>query len=109
MTMDGFAYDEELRSPQPGEPDHPADPSDPQDDDEEATPRPTSSRWTDSIRNRLFKARTLIISGEVNQKLASEVIGQLLALDAESDDVITVFINSQGGHVESGDTIHDMI
>ncbi len=107
--MDGFAYDDELRNPQPGEPDHPADPSEPQDEDEEATPRPTSSRWTDSIRNRLFKARTMIISGEVNQKLASEVIGQLLALDAESDDVITVFINSQGGHVESGDTIHDMI
>jgi ATP-dependent Clp protease protease subunit len=110
MMMDGFGYDDELRNPRtPGEPDHPADPSEPQDDDDEATPRPTSSRWTDSIRNRLFKARTLIISGEVNQKLASEVMGQLLALDAESNDVITVFINSQGGHVESGDTIHDMV
>ncbi len=28
---------------------------------------------------------------------------------AESDDEITVFINSQGGHVEAGDTIHDML
>jgi ATP-dependent Clp protease, protease subunit len=72
--------------------------------------RPTASRWTDSIRNRLFRARTLIISGEVNQKLASEVTGQLLAMTAESaEDPITVFINSQGGHVESGDTIHDMV
>lgn len=108
--MDGFGYDEELRTPQtPGEPDQPGQPGEPQEEEEEATPRPTASRWTDSIRNRLFKARTLIISGEVNQKLASEVIGQLLALDAESDEVITVFINSQGGHVESGDTIHDMM
>ena len=34
---------------------------------------------------------------------------QLTVLSAESDDPITIFINSQGGHVESGDTIHDMI
>jgi hypothetical protein len=25
------------------------------------------------------------------------------------DDPITIYINSQGGHVESGDTIHDMV
>src|SRR6185437_7218114 len=33
----------------------------------------------------------------------------MLALQYESDDPITIFINSQGGHVESGDTIYDMI
>lgn len=64
---------------------------------------------TDPIRERLFRSRTLVISGEVNQRLASSVIAQLLALAAESDEPITIFINSQGGHVESGDTIHDMI
>jgi ATP-dependent Clp protease, protease subunit len=64
---------------------------------------------TDPIRERLFKSRTLIISGEVNQKLAASVTAQLLALSAESSEPITIFINSQGGHVESGDTIHDMI
>jgi ATP-dependent Clp protease protease subunit len=64
---------------------------------------------TDPIRERLFNSRTLIISGEVNQKLASSVTAQLLALASASDDPITLFINSQGGHVESGDTIHDMI
>jgi ATP-dependent Clp protease, protease subunit len=64
---------------------------------------------TDPIRERLFKSRTLIISGEVNQKLASSVTAQLLALAADSHEPITIFINSQGGHVESGDTIHDMI
>jgi ATP-dependent Clp protease, protease subunit len=64
---------------------------------------------TDPIRERLFKSRTLIIAGEVNQKLASSVTAQLLALASVSDEPITIFINSQGGHVESGDTIHDMI
>src|SRR5690606_22844324 len=58
---------------------------------------------------RLFKNRTIIISGEVNQRLASSVIAQLLAMASESEEPINIFINSQGGHVESGDTIHDMI
>ena len=64
---------------------------------------------SETLRERLFKARTLIISGEVNQQLAAQVISQLLAMDAEAAKPITIYINSQGGHVESGDTIHDMI
>jgi ATP-dependent Clp protease protease subunit len=73
---------------------------------EEAPPRPLAS---DPITERLLRARTIIISGEINQKLAASVIGQLLAMASESDDDVTVFINSQGGHVEAGDTIHDMM
>lgn len=62
-----------------------------------------------SLEERLFRARTILIYGGINQKLAETVSARLLALSAESDDPITIYINSQGGHVESGDTIHDMI
>ena len=68
-----------------------------------------AASMTDAVRDRLFKSRTLIISGEINQRLVSHVMGQLLAMAADADDPITIFINSQGGHVESGDTIHDVI
>ncbi|HEU4642751.1 MAG TPA: ATP-dependent Clp protease proteolytic subunit [Gemmatimonadaceae bacterium] len=61
------------------------------------------------LTDRLLRARTVVISGEVTQRLAAGVMAQLLALSAESDEPITLFINSQGGHVEAGDTIHDMI
>ena len=61
------------------------------------------------VAERLFKARTVVISGEINQKVAANVISQLLALAAESNEDITCYINSQGGHVEAGDTIHDMV
>jgi ATP-dependent Clp protease, protease subunit len=64
---------------------------------------------TESLRERLFKSRTLIISGEVNQQLAAQVISQLLAMDVDSNKPVKIYINSQGGHVESGDTIHDII
>jgi ATP-dependent Clp protease, protease subunit len=63
----------------------------------------------DPISERMLRARTIIISGEITQKLAASVSGQLLALAAESESDITVFINSQGGHVEAGDTIHDLM
>ena len=67
------------------------------------------SALMDPMSPKLFKARTVIISGEINQAVAARTMTQLLALGAESDKQITVFINSQGGHVEAGDTIHDML
>jgi len=78
-------------------------------DEERPKEPPQPTGFSDSVRERLFKARTLIISGEINQQLASQVIAQLIALSIESEDPIDIFINSQGGHVESGDTIHDVI
>jgi ATP-dependent Clp protease protease subunit len=63
----------------------------------------------DVLGERLLKARTIIISGEVTQRLAANVMGQLLAMAADSSDDITIYVNSQGGHVEAGDTIHDVI
>ncbi|MCG8708284.1 ATP-dependent Clp protease proteolytic subunit [Brenneria sp. 4F2] len=62
-----------------------------------------------SAMNELMKSRSVIISGEINQKLAEKVAAQLLILQEMSDEPIKLFINSQGGHVEAGDTIHDMI
>lgn len=61
------------------------------------------------LDERLFKARTILIFGGIDQKLAKEVTARLLALAHAGDDPITVFINSQGGHVESGDSIYDVI
>lgn len=64
---------------------------------------------SDVISETLFNNRTLMICEEINQKMARRVCLELLALSAKSDDDITLFINSQGGHVEAGDSIHDMI
>ena len=62
------------------------------------------------ISEILFDARIIFISGEINMKLAKEVSLQLLALaEKDPEEDITLYINSPGGHVEAGDTIHDMI
>jgi ATP-dependent Clp protease protease subunit len=69
----------------------------------------TTAAMHPKINERLFEARTVLIHGEVTTRLAHDVTAQLLALSAESDDDIKIFLHSEGGHVESGDSIHDII
>ena len=57
----------------------------------------------------LFKGRFVMIFGEIDDKMAHATCRRLLALSQESDAPITLLISSPGGHVESGDAIHDMI
>ena len=58
---------------------------------------------------KLFKARTITIFGEIDDRIARQVTERLLALASESDDPITLYISSPGGHVESGDVVYDII
>jgi ATP-dependent Clp protease, protease subunit len=61
------------------------------------------------VQKALFESRIVLIFGEVDMKMAERVSAQLLALAAKSNDDIKVIINSPGGHVEAGDTMHDML
>ena len=61
------------------------------------------------LESVLHKNRTLTLFGEINQDVARRTAEKLLALAYESDDPITLYVGSPGGHVESGDTIYDMI
>ncbi|MGZ6008801.1 MAG: ATP-dependent Clp protease proteolytic subunit [Rhizomicrobium sp.] len=81
------------------------DEEDEEEKDDKKGPDPQSS----PVQNALFKSRTVLIFGEVDMKMAERVTAQLLAYAAEGDGDIKVVVNSPGGHVESGDTIHDMI
>jgi ATP-dependent Clp protease protease subunit len=79
-----------------------------EDDDEKEEKSTAPDPQSSPVANALFKSRTVLIFGEVDMKMAERVSAQLLAY-AESDGDIRVIVNSPGGHVESGDTIHDMI
>jgi ATP-dependent Clp protease protease subunit len=65
--------------------------------------------FKNTVSDRLFKSRIVIINGEITQDLVGNVAGQLLALSSSSDEPITMFIHSQGGHVDSGHAIYDVI
>jgi ATP-dependent Clp protease protease subunit len=76
---------------------------------DEEVPRPAGDPFQSKIAERLLEARTILIIGEITSRLTQQVTAQLLALASDSDDDITIFLHSEGGHVESGDTIHDVI
>ncbi len=82
---------------------------DDEDGDEDDKSAPDMPMTTGPVQNALFKSRTVLIFGEINMRLAERVTAQITAFAGESDKPIRVIINSPGGHVESGDTIHDMI
>jgi ATP-dependent Clp protease protease subunit len=64
---------------------------------------------TSYLEEKAFKARTLLIFGTVTDVTAADVTRRLIALDAESADPIDVLVSSPGGHLESGDAIHDIV
>ena len=61
------------------------------------------------LEEALFKARTILLTGGIDFMQARRVCERLLALSSASTDPILLVLSSPGGHVESGDMIHDMI
>ena len=89
---------------------------DDEDDDEDDDRRDDKSKGEglglpegDNMGKLYFKSRTVIVAGEINDKLAQRTVAHLLALAEDSDAPINMLISSPGGHVESGDMIHDVI
>ena len=76
------------------------------DDDAKAEAKPARGGLIDE---KLFNSRAITIFGEINDKLARSVTEGLLALVAENDEPISIYISSPGGHVESGDVVYDII
>ena len=98
-------------------PNHPSGADDPQTPDvpeplgperEEPDENKALGSPVNELESRLLRQRKVLVFGAIDDKLARDVTGRLLAL-ATTPQPIDVYINSPGGHVESGDTIHDMI
>lgn len=59
------------------------------------------------IYSRLLKDRIIILTGEINDQVASIIVSQLLYLDSLNSDDISLYINSPGGSVSAGFAIYD--
>ncbi|KGT92761.1 ATP-dependent Clp protease proteolytic subunit [Enterobacter cancerogenus] len=70
---------------------------------------PAAPPLNPSLMEHLINARKIFITGTVDEKMAKEVVQHLHILAAISNRPITIFINSPGGHAESGDMIFDAI
>ncbi len=78
-------------------------------DDEEEKKQNEPQNAPAVIEKALFDARVVMLTGEVNDGQARRCTERLLALDAQNAEPILFVISSPGGHVESGDMIHDVV
>ncbi|MGJ3233248.1 MAG: ATP-dependent Clp protease proteolytic subunit [Oceanicaulis sp.] len=76
-------------------------------DDEEEDVDKEATKAGDFVGKALFDNRTILVTGGINDKVAARVCAQLFAMAAKSDEPILMVVSSPGGHVESGDMIHD--
>jgi ATP-dependent Clp protease protease subunit len=61
------------------------------------------------LEEKAFKSRTVLVFGAINDQTAADTVRRLIALDAASDAPIDMLVSSPGGHLESGDTVHDVV
>src|SRR3954451_25483446 len=73
------------------------------------TPAATAEPRNAFLEEKAFKSRTVLLFGAITDHSASDIARRLIALDAESDKPIDMLVSSPGGHLESGDAIHDII
>lgn len=75
------------------------------------TPTPSSAleARTSYLEEKAFKSRTLLVFGTVTDVMAADITRRLIALDADSAEPIDMLVSSPGGHLESGDAIHDIV
>jgi ATP-dependent Clp protease protease subunit len=80
-----------------------------QEDEGERDERDGDSGGDADLAGRLLKSRSVLLSGEINKRLAERVIKQLILLEADAEDPIRVFIDSPGGDADAGYAIFDML
>ncbi|HLS82654.1 MAG TPA: ATP-dependent Clp protease proteolytic subunit [Steroidobacter sp.] len=68
-----------------------------------------SERLENLVEQLSFKSRFVLLFGEINHTVARATCERLIALAQQSDAPISMLVSSPGGHVESGDAIHDVI
>jgi len=59
------------------------------------------------IFSRLLRERIVFMTGEVEDNMASLIVAQLLFLESENSQDISMYINSPGGVITAGMAIHD--
>ncbi len=78
-------------------------------DMETPTPAQPAEARSTFLEEKAFKSRTVFLFGTITDATAADTARRLVALAADSRDPINILVSSPGGHLESGDAIHDII
>ena len=69
--------------------------------------RTNQREYAYDIYSKLLEERIILLTGEVEDKMASSIVGQLLYLDSIDNSDIFMYINSPGGSISAGMAIYD--
>lgn len=70
---------------------------------------PAGDLRTAFLEEKAFKSRTVLLFGPITDASAQDTVRRLIALAADSSQPIDLLLSSPGGHLESGDAVHDVI
>ncbi|MEO5690473.1 MAG: ATP-dependent Clp protease proteolytic subunit [Burkholderiaceae bacterium] len=73
------------------------------------SPAPALEARSSFLEEKAFASRTVLVFGTINDTSAADTVRRLIALDAASHAPIDMLVSSPGGHLESGDTVHDVV
>jgi ATP-dependent Clp protease protease subunit len=73
------------------------------------TPLPPADPQGQFLEEKAFKSRTVFLFGAISDSSAADTARRLVALAADSAAPIHVLVSSPGGHLESGDALHDIV
>lgn len=62
-----------------------------------------------SLTTHHLMGRVIFLTGEINAEMANDFLSQYLYLERESEEPITIYVNSGGGEVNAGLMIYDII
>jgi ATP-dependent Clp protease protease subunit len=78
-------------------------------EEQEEEEKSVARKPDDALAERFLKTRTILLTGEIEKDSAERLIRQLLLLESQSSDPVTILIDSPGGDVYAGFSIFDMI
>jgi|HubBroStandDraft_1064217.scaffolds.fasta_scaffold290812_2 ATP-dependent Clp protease protease subunit len=80
-------------------------------DDKHGTgrPPPPDDPFADGVRAHLFRRRTVLVSGFLDDESASHAAAELMTLDATGDDAIQVQLDAAGGTLDAAFAVMDTI
>ncbi len=61
------------------------------------------------LNTRHLMNRRIFINGEIDSDLANDFLSEFLYLEQESDEPVTIYVNSPGGEINAGFMIYDII
>jgi ATP-dependent Clp protease protease subunit len=73
------------------------------------SPAPALEARSSFLEEKAFASRTVLVFGTINDTSAADTVRRLIALDAATHAPIDMLVSSPGGHLESGDTVHDVV